>query len=51
MFLINYLTQHRKFAELFLLPVYRVCIQNLVIDCFWLRTQFLRFLLKIFQHH
>jgi len=35
MFLINFLTQHRKFAGRFLLPVYRVCMKIMVIDCFW----------------
>jgi len=34
MFLINSLTQHRKFAGLFLLAVYRVCMKSMMIDCF-----------------
>jgi len=35
MFLINFLTQHCKFAEPLLLSVYRVCMKIIVIDCFW----------------
>jgi len=34
MFLINSLTQHRKFAGPFLLPVYRVCKESVVVHYF-----------------
>jgi len=34
MFLIDSLTQHRKFAVPFLLPVCRVCMKIMVIACF-----------------
>jgi len=34
MFLINSLTQHRKFAGSFLFPVYRVCKISMVVHYF-----------------
>jgi len=44
MFLVNFLSQHRKFAGPSLLPVYRVCMKIMVIDCFWSPcTQFYRY--------
>jgi len=44
MFLIHSLTQVRKLAGLFLLPIYRVCMKSMVSDCFWSPcTQFFRY--------